>query len=50
MLIKVKKNKNIEKKANIEIVNQVNIKRINPSLKLTIKLVIKINDFLLIIF
>ena len=49
MLIKVKRNKNIEKRVNIEITNnQVSIKRTNLFLKLTKRLVPKINDFLVI--
>lgn len=49
MLIKVKRNKNIEKRLNIEITNnQVTIKRTNLFLKLTKRLVPKINDFLVI--
>lgn len=51
MSIKVKRNKNIERRVNIEIINNlVSIRKINPFLKLMIRLVIRINDFLLSIF
>ena len=51
MSIKAKRNKSIEKKLNIEIINnQVIIKKKNPSLRHTIRLFTRINDFLLILF